>query len=46
MGEINKQWMNQRGFDEYLKDGNTLIFKDVNDIQVGIKTVIIGFIIL
>jgi hypothetical protein len=37
MGEIDKQWMNQRGFDECLKDGNTLIFKDVNDIQVGVK---------
>lgn len=37
MGKIDKQWMNQRGFDEYLKDGNTLIFKDVNDIQVGVK---------
>ena len=37
MGNVNKQWMKQKGFDEYLKDGDTLIFRDVNEIQVGVR---------
>lgn len=37
LGLIDKQWMNQRGFETYLKDGTTIIYKDVNEIQVGVK---------
>lgn len=33
----SKQWMRQRGFKEHLKDGDTTIFIDVNEIQVGVK---------
>lgn len=37
MGEINKQWMNQKGFETYSKDGTTMIYKDVNEIKVGVE---------
>ena len=37
LGLIDKQWMNQRGFETYSKDGTTIVYKDVNDIQVGVR---------